>query len=99
VSISPLGLLTLPKLIMGYVAGLIGRSFLRSNYFTVTLLVFCGSICKGLLTLFLSLLFSEASWADLLDVVLPESVYNAILAYPLFFIFDRLFDSELAREN
>jgi len=31
--------------------------------------------------------------------VFPESFYNALLAPPLFYLFDKLFEKELAREG
>jgi rod shape-determining protein MreD len=97
VSNSLLGLLTLPKVIIGYIVGYIGRSILRQNPLTVFLLIFGASLVKGILTLLLCLAFSEAAAGDIVSIILPESFYNAILAPFMFILFDKLFDSEIER--
>lgn len=94
ISNSPLGLLALPKVIIGYVVGLLGRSFLKQNILTIALLIFGASLVKGLLTLLLCLLFHEASFSDIATIILPESFYNALLAPPLFFLYDKIFEHE-----
>lgn len=99
VSNSPLGLLTFPKVIIGFVVGMFGRSFIKSNILTVTALLFVSSILKGVLTLFLAYIFHTASIDQVLHVILPESFYNALLAPVLFFLYDRLFEGELEKEG
>ena len=99
VSNSPLGLLTLPKVAVAFVIGMFGRSIFRSNILTVSLLLFSASIVKGFLTLFLCYVFHEASASSILSIILPEAFYNALLAPPLFFLFDKIFERELEREG
>ncbi len=95
VSDSPLGLLTLPKVIVGFLVGMIGRSVVRSNILTIFLLVAAATIIKGVFTLLLALIFNEAAVADILRILLPETFYNAILAPTLFFIYDKIYENEL----
>lgn len=95
VSSSPLGMLALPKVIIGYAVGLIGRSILKPNILTIILLVFGASIVKGLLTLFLSFLFQDATVSSVISIIFPEAFYNTLLAPPLFFVFDRIFEHDL----
>ena len=95
ISSSPLGLLTLPKVIIGYAVGFIGRSILKPNLVTVIVLVFGASLVKGLLTLFLSFLFQDATVSSVLSIIFPEAFYNTLLAPFLFFIFDRIFAHEI----
>ncbi|MBP7603280.1 MAG: rod shape-determining protein MreD [Spirochaetes bacterium] len=99
ISNSPLGLLAFPKMLLGYVVGFFGRSVFRQNILTVALLIFLSSLLKGVVTLFLAYLFHTAAVSSLVHVVFPESFYNALLAPPLFFLFDKLFEKELAREG
>ena len=97
ISNSPLGLLAFPKMLLGYLVGFFGRSVFRLNILTVAVLIFLSSIIKGVVTLFLAYLFHTASVSSLVYVVFPESFYNALLAPPLFYLFDKLFEKELAR--
>ncbi|MCU0822536.1 MAG: rod shape-determining protein MreD [Spirochaetes bacterium] len=92
ISNSPLGLLAFPKMALGYFAGMFGRSILKQNMITVFLMLFAASILKGAVTLFLSYIFHEASISAILNIILPESFYNALVAPPLFFIFDKIFE-------
>lgn len=91
ISNSPLGLLTFPKMALGYFAGMFGRSILKQNILTVFFMLFSASILKGIITLFLCYLFHQASISAVFSIILPESFYNALLAPPLFFLFDKLF--------
>jgi len=99
ISNSPLGLLTFPKLALGFIAGMIGRSVIKNNVIAVLLLLFIASIIKGVVTLFLSYTFHQSMMSAIITIILPESFYNAILAPPLFIIFDRIFQKELEREG
>ncbi|TFH43039.1 MAG: rod shape-determining protein MreD [Chrysiogenales bacterium] len=99
VSNSPLGLLTLPKVAVAFIIGMFGRSLFKSNILTVWLLLFSATIVKGFLTIFLCYVFHEASASSILTIILPEAFYNALLAPPLFFIFDKIFERELEREG
>lgn len=99
ISNSPYGFLALPKLVIGFVVGLIGRSVLKSNIPTIILLIFISSLLKGIITLFLSYIFTKGMLISIIDVIIPESFYNALLAPPLFFLFDKIFRGELEREG
>ncbi len=99
VSNSPLGLLTLPKVAVAFIIGMFGRSLFKSNILTISLLLFSASIVKGFLTLFLCYVFHESSASSILSIILPEAFYNALLAPPLFFLFDKIFERELEREG
>ena len=99
VSNSPFGLLALPKVIIGYAAGFLGRSFLKQNFITVALLILGASLVKGLITLFLCMLFHDAAFSDIATIILPESLYNAFLAPFLFFLYDKIFAHEIERGN
>ncbi|MBN1500199.1 MAG: rod shape-determining protein MreD [Spirochaetes bacterium] len=95
VSDSPLGLLTLPKVIVGFLAGMLGRSVVRSNILTIFLLVGAATIVKGILTLLLAMVFDEGYVSDIMRIIIPETFYNAFLAPSLFFIYDKIFENEL----
>ncbi len=99
VSNSPLGLLTFPKLLLGFIAGYFGRSMFKGNFLTISLLLFLASLAKGVITLFLSYIFHETSAAAIINVIFPESFYNALLAPGLFFLYDKIFEKELSREG
>ena len=99
VSNSPYGFLALPKLIIGFIVGMIGRSVLKSNVPTVILLIFISTLLKGVITLFLSYIFTQGMLTSIIHVIIPESFYNALLAPPLFFLFDKIFSGELEREG
>ena len=99
VSNSPLGLLTFPKMAVGFIVGMFGRGVFRSNIVTITLLLFVASLVKGILTLFLSYIFLSGSAITVISIILPEAFYNALLAPPLFFVLDKLYKKELQGEN
>ena len=99
VSNSPLGLLTFPKVAVAFVAGMFGRSIFKSNILTISLLLFVASLVKGFITLFLCYVFHESSASSVLSIILPEAFYNALLAPPLFFIYDKIFERELEKEG
>ena len=99
VSNSPLGLLTFPKVAVGFLVGMFGRSLFKSNILTTSLLLFVASLVKGFITLFLAYVFHEASVSSIICIIIPEAFYNALLAPPLFFLFDKIFERELAREG
>ncbi len=98
-SSSPLGLLTLPKFVIGYVVGFFGRSVFKGTMITVFILLFLASLVKGIITLVLCYIFHEASITSVITVIFPEAFYNALLAPLLFFLFDKIFEKELEREG
>ena len=85
VSNSPLGLLTFPKMLLGFAVGMFGRAVLKENLATIFILLFLSSIAKGTITLFLGYIFHEVSVSSIASVIFPESFYNAILAPFVFF--------------
>lgn len=95
-SFSPLGLLTLPKVIVAFVIGLLGRSVIKVNILSVALLMFASSIVKGVLTTILCIIFHENAVGDIVGVILPEAFYNALIAIPVFYLFDRIYESEIS---
>ncbi len=97
VSNAPLGLLTFPKVVLGYIVGMFGRSVLRENLATVFLLVLAASIVKGIISLFLCYIFDGASVASRAGVIIPESIYNAVLAPFLFMLYNKIFEREIER--
>lgn len=101
ISNSPLGLLALPKVIICFIVGMIGRDRFTSNatVIVVTLLLFIASLLKGLITLFLCYVFREGSISQVISVILPEAFYNALLSPILFMLFDRIFARELNLEG
>ena len=99
ISNSPLGLITLPSVIVAFLVGRIGRSVIHGGIVPILLLIFVTSLIKGVLTLLLAAIFHEASLVSVINVIIPESFYNALLAPPLFALFDRIFEKELDREG
>jgi rod shape-determining protein MreD len=99
ISNSPLGLLAFPKMALGFIVGMFGRSVLRGNVLTVFLMLFIASLLKGIITLFLCYLFSEGSISSIISIIFPESFYNALLAPPLFILYDKLFKNSLSTEG
>ncbi len=99
VSNSPYGFLALPKLIIGFVVGMVGRSVLKSSVPSIILLIFVSTLLKGIITLIVSYIFMQGMLSSIIHVIIPESFYNALLAPPLFFLYDRIFYRELEREG
>jgi rod shape-determining protein MreD len=99
ISLSPLGLMTFPKMALGFLVGMFGRDLFKSSFVTVTLLVFVASLLKNIVTLFLCYIFAQGSVMQVLTVILPESIYNAVISPLLFFLFDKIFERELDREG
>ncbi len=93
ISNSPLGLLTFPKMALGFLIGMIGKSILKENILTIFLMLFAASILKGIMTLFLCYLFNEGSISTVIKIIFPESFYNALLAPPLFYLYDKIFEN------
>ena len=99
VSNSPLGLLTFPKMLLGFIIGKFGRSIIRINVVTVFLMVFVSSLVKGVVTLFLCYFFDEGAISTVITVIFPESFYNALLSPLLFILYDKIFQDALPEEG
>ena len=76
-----LGINILPKALIGYATGKISKGITKDNYFTWIAISFIFSLIKGVLV-FLLTAFSCMSVAShsLVSVILPESIYNALLS-------------------
>ncbi len=96
---SPLGLMTFPKMALGFIVGMFGRTVIKNNILTILLLLFTASIVKGIFMLFLCYVFHQSLASSVPGVILPEAFYNAILAPPLFYIFDKIYQKEIERES
>ena len=92
---SPIGFLTFPKMLLGYIIGMFGRAVFKENVLTIAAMLFVSSLVKGVVTLILAHIFHEGAISDITNIILPESFYNAILAPPLFILFDKIFEREL----
>jgi rod shape-determining protein MreD len=90
---APLGLLTLPKVIVAFAIGFLGRDVMEGNILTIGLLVFVASLIKGVITIILCLIFHESFLSYVTSIILPEAFFNGILAPMLFYIFDKIFDN------
>jgi len=99
VSNAPYGFLAFPKLTIGFIVGLLGRAVLKNNIPAIMVLVLVATLIKGVITLLLSYIFAQGMISSIINVIIPESLYNAILAPPLFFLFDKIFRGELEREG
>lgn len=94
---SPLGMLAFPKVALGFIVGMFGRTVIKNNIIAVLLLLFAASLVKGIILIFLGYIFYPSMVSSVLGVIIPESFYNAILAPPLFFIFDKIYRKEIER--
>jgi len=99
VSNSPLGLMAFPKMVLGYLIGLFGKSILKENILTIFAMVFFASVVKGVITLLLCYLFHKQYISAIINIILPESFYNALLAPPLFFLYNKIFEDVIPREK
>jgi rod shape-determining protein MreD len=99
ISNSPLGLLTFPKMAIGFFIGMFGRNILKSNVLTIFLMLFIASLIKGILTLILCYLFHQGAISTVASIIFPESFYNALLAPLLFILYDKLFADALSTEG
>ena len=99
VSNSPLGLLAFPKMFLAFVIGMFGRSILKDNVLTISLMLLTTSVIKGIITLLLCYIFHEGRISTVITVILPESFYNAVLAPLLFYLFDKIFQDSLSKEG
>ena len=97
ISNSPLGMMTFPKVALGFVVGMFGRSVIKNNIIAIVLLLFAASLVKGIILVFLGYIFYPSMVSAILGIILPESFYNAILAPLLFFIFDKIYQKEIER--
>ena len=70
----------LPKALIGYYTGKMLPSFLSENTFLIPLLIFAGNLLKGILFLLILIIFHGGyQMSPVLSVILPESLYTAII--------------------
>ena len=99
VSHSPLGILAFPKMLLGFIVGMLGRDVFKNTIATITLLMLGASLLKGVVTLMLCYIFSEASIAQVVSVIIPEAFYNTLISPVVFILLDKLFAKELESEG
>jgi len=76
-----LGINILPKALVGYLGGKFADSIQKNNNLTWFVIVFIFSIIKGIVLFILTAIFHENVAAEMLvTVILPESLYNALLS-------------------
>ncbi len=97
ISNSPLGFLTLPAVIIAFLAGMLGRGVFKSSLLMISLMLFVASLLKGVICLVLAYIFSAGDAVSIYNLILPEALYNAVLAPPVFILLDKLFSSEIER--
>ena len=96
ISNSPLGFLTLPSVIIAFIVGMFGKEMLKDNLITIAVMIFVASFLKGIVAYLLSIIFlSETSAFSIINIVLPESLYNAIIAPAVFILLNKLFTEEI----
>jgi len=98
-SLTPLGMNAFSKMSLGFIVGMFGREIIQSNLLTVSILVFVASIIKGVITLMLCYIFNEGLIDSTIRIILPEAFINGLFSPILFYVFDKLFASELEREE
>ncbi len=91
VSSASIGFHAMPKAIIGYIVGKFGNLVRGQSLFSLGLLIFVISLMHGILLLLLALLFIDGKFSYVYKIILPESLYNAILGPMLFTIFDKIF--------
>lgn len=84
---------TIIKAPLGFIAGFLEGHFYKGNYFLAPVITFLSSIIYYLLSIVLSeeLMFSVNYWETFKGVIIPSSIYNAILAFIIYLILYRLF--------
>jgi rod shape-determining protein MreD len=76
-----LGINILPKAMVGYLAGKFSESIQKNNNFSWFIIVFTFSVAKGITLFILTAIFHGNVAAEMLvTVILPESLYNALLS-------------------
>jgi rod shape-determining protein MreD len=99
ISGSPLGFLTLPSVFIAFIIGMFGKEILKDNLLNVALMIFAASFVKGIISFLLSIIFLSADVFSIVSIVLPESLYNAIIAPAIFILFNKLFADEIKRSE
>jgi len=95
ISNSPLGFLTLPTVIIAFIVGMFGKEILKGNLLNISLMIFAASFVKGIISFLLSIIFLSADALSIVTIVLPESLYNAIIAPAVFILLNKLFAEDI----
>lgn len=84
---------TIIKAPLGFISGFLEGHFYKGNYLLAPSITFAASIIYYLLTIVLSeeLIFSVHYWQTFKNVILPSSIYNAVLALIVYISLYRLF--------
>lgn len=84
---------TIIKAPLGFISGFIEGHFFKGNYLLASFITFIASILYYFLTIVLSeeLIFSINYWKNFRNIIIPSSIYNAILAVVVYYILYRLF--------
>jgi len=76
-----IGINILPKSITGYLSGKFSENIQKNSNFSWFIVVFVFSVIKGILLFLLTAIFHGNVAAEMLvTVILPESLYNALLS-------------------
>ncbi len=87
------GLNSIACMICAYLIGIVEEKVYKDNIFIPSIFTFLGTILKELIVfalLFVTRLNHENFIESLTSVILPEAIYNAVLAAILFKFFSRL---------
>ncbi len=79
---------------MAFLLGFLEEHLYKDNYFLAPVITFVASILHYLLMIVLSeeLIFNIDYWASFKTVILPSSLYNAVLGAVLYFMLYKLFN-------
>jgi rod shape-determining protein MreD len=97
----PLGPNVVSKTVLGWASGIVCRTLLNVNAFFTLGSVFCLSLLNGVLSFLLVLLITGGwgFWASVRWVILPEALYNALLATVLFLFVARSIETARVRSQ
>ena len=84
----PLGPNLVSQTLLGWASGMVGKTLLNVNAFFTLGSVFCLSLLSGLLSFLFVFLITGGwgFWASVRWVILPEALYDALLATVLFLV-------------
>jgi len=95
----PLGPNVVAKTLIGWTSGMAGKTLLNVNAFFTLGSVFCLSLLSGILSFLLVFLITGGwgLWASARWVILPEALYDALLATVLFLFASRSIEAARIR--
>lgn len=97
----PLGPNVVSKTVIGWSSGMVCKTLLNVNAFFTLGSVFCLSLLNGVLSFLLVLLITGGwgFWASVRWVILPEALYDALLATALFLFASRSIEAARNRSQ